>query len=404
MRAVVLSIGAELLEGFITDTNATFLAQELAALGVELVGVRQVGDRLVDIVRELERGWQDAELIITTGGIGPTDDDLTREAIADLLGETPAIDEATLAIISRFFHSRGITMPEQNTKQAWLIPSAEALPNPMGTAPGWFVQRQGRFIVTMPGVPREMRRMWAEQAVPRLAPSLGDQVYVSRTLKTIGIGESAAEKEIAEIIHRGGPIVATYAKDDGVHVRIVAGAPEPGPAQQAVARTVAEVRAILGPYIYGELGVSLGSAILEPLLRTGDTLALSEVGSGGRLSELLVEEPTAERRLLASVVQPWEQAAAPGESVAEVAAREAVKARDRFGATFGYAIAVRMEPGETPDVTRGHVALCLAGPGEPVERAHRVNAIPAEVRRRAGLWAAEFLWKTLHEQVGAASG
>ncbi|HET7035688.1 MAG TPA: molybdopterin-binding protein [Thermomicrobiaceae bacterium] len=404
MRAVVLSIGAELLEGFITDTNATFLAQELAALGVELVGVRQVGDRLVDIVRELERGWQDAELIITTGGIGPTDDDLTREAIADLLGETPAIDESMLAIISAFFRSRGITMPEQNTKQAWLIPSAEALPNPMGTAPGWFVRHQGRSIVTMPGVPREMRRMWAEQAVPRLAPSLGDRVYVSRTLKTNGIGESAAEKEIAAIIHRGEPIVATYAKDDGVHVRIVAGAPELGPAEEAVARTVAEVSAILGPYIYGELGVSLGAAILEPLVRTGATLALSELGSGGRLSELLVEEPSAERRLLASVVQPWEQATAPGESAAALAAREAAKIRERFGADFGYAIAVRMEPGETPDVTRGEVALCLAGPGAPVERGHRVNAIPAEVRRRAGLWAAEFLWRALHEQVGAAAG
>ena len=134
MRAVVVSIGSELTEGFLTDTNATFLAQEMSALGIELVGVSQVGDNLERIVRVLRRGWEDADLIVTTGGIGPTDDDLTRESIAALLEETVDVDPDLLDTVSRFFRSRSIPMPEQNTKQAWLIPSAEALDNPMGTA------------------------------------------------------------------------------------------------------------------------------------------------------------------------------------------------------------------------------------------------------------------------------
>ena len=188
MRAVVISVGSELLDGFLTDTNATFLAQEMAALGIELVGVSQVGDSLPRILTTLRRAWDDADLIVTTGGIGPTEDDLTREAVAALLGETTTVDPDLLRGIADYFAARGLVMPEQNAKQAWLIPSAKALPNPMGTAPGWFVERDGHVIVSMPGVPREMMRMWREQAVPRLLPHLGDRAVVSRTLKTIGIG------------------------------------------------------------------------------------------------------------------------------------------------------------------------------------------------------------------------
>lgn len=395
MRAVVLSIGAELLEGFITDTNATFLAQELAGLGIELVGVRQVGDVLPRIVEELRRGWQDAELLVTTGGIGPTDDDLTREAIAALLGEDPEVDPTALAEIERFFRARGITMPEQNSKQAWLIPSAEVLPNPMGTAPGWFTRRGDRAIVTMPGVPREMKRMWAEQAVPRLLPRLGGQAFVSRTLKTIGIGESAAEKEIAAIIRRRRPVVATYAKDDGVHVRIVESGADEAEARQAVEHAETEVRAILGPYIYGDLDTSLAGAIVAPLIGRGATLAIAEVGAGGRLTSLLAEEPSAALALTGGLVTTWERLADPMERPEHVASREAADVRGRFKADYGYTVALQLTPGESPDRTRGEVALCLQGPDINWERQHTVAAPAHEVRRRAALWAAEFLWKAL---------
>ncbi|MDI3339546.1 MAG: CinA family nicotinamide mononucleotide deamidase-related protein [Sphaerobacter sp.] len=407
MRAVVISVGSELIDGFLTDTNATYLAQEMAALGIELVGVRQVGDSMPRIVTELRRAWEDAELIVTTGGIGPTEDDLTRESIAALLGEEVRADPDLLQTIANYFASRGLTMPERNAKQAWLIPSAEPLANPMGTAPGWFVRRDGHVVVSMPGVPREMMRMWREQVVPRLAPYLGDRVVVARTLKTIGIGESAAERLIVDIIQRGYPIIGTYAKDDGVHIRITASARERAAAEAAVEATEREIRELLGEYIYGEDDTSLGAAILAPLVASGHTLAVVEDGSGGRTAALLAEEPAAIVAYDGGVVRAFEHAAAqagidphaPDGPVA-LAEREAVAIRDSFRADYGLAIAVRLTAGATLDDTRGEVALTLVGPERTHRRQHEVKGIPREIRRRAGLWTAEFLWMTFRSELG----
>ncbi len=410
MRAVVISVGSELLDGFLTDTNATFLAQEMAALGIELVGVSQVGDSLPRILTTLRRAWDDADLIVTTGGIGPTEDDLTREGVAALLDETVEVDPDLLRGIAEYFAARGLVMPEQNAKQAWLIPSAKALPNPMGTAPGWFVERDGHVIVSMPGVPREMMRMWREQVVPRLLPYLGDRAVVSRTLKTIGIGESAAERLIVDIIQRGYPIIATYAKNDGVHVRITASAPDRARAEAAVQATEREIRELLGEYIYGEDDTSLGAALLAPLAAKGHTLAIAEDGSGGRMTGLLAEEPAAIVAYDGGVVRAFEHAAAeagidanaPG-SPAALADREARLIRERLHADYGLAIAVRLISGQTLDDTRGEIALALDGPFGTHRREHQVKGIPREIRRRAGLWAAEFLWVVLRSELGGTA-
>jgi len=408
MRAVVVSIGSELTEGFLTDTNATFLAQEMSALGIELVGVSQVADNLERIVTVLRRGWEDADLIVTTGGIGPTDDDLTRESIAALLGEEVTVDPESLEVISRFFQSRSIPMPEQNAKQAWLIPSAQTLPNPMGTAPGWITQRGEKFIVSMPGVPREMRRMWAEQAVPRLAHRLGDQVYVSKTLKTIGIGESAAERAIADIIHRGYPVVATYAKDDGVHIRIVAASSDRNAAESAVKRTEAEIRTVLDTLVYGEEPTTLGSAILAPIVESGDTLAISEAGAGGRITSLIAEEPAAVVHFAGGITRAFSHAASINgvdanepDAPLTLAKIEAAHVRTMLKADYGFSIVVRLTPGERLDLTKGDIALCLSGRDGMQEREHTVTSIPSEVRRRAGMWAAEFLRSSLMAEVAS---
>lgn len=398
MRAVVLSIGSELLDGHLTDTNATFLAQELTGLGVELVGVCQVGDRLEHILRALRRAWEDAELIITTGGIGPTADDLTREAIASLLGEPVTVAPELLEQIRAFFAARGLVMPEQNSKQAWLIPSAEPLPNPIGTAPGWFVHKDGHFIVTMPGVPREMERMWREQAVPRLTPYLGGGVIRSVTLKTIGLGESAVEQVIADLVAAGYPVVATYAKDDGVHVRITAQAADAAQAEAAIARVVEEIRSRLGDHVYGDEATSLGAAVLEPLLRLGWKLGVVEVDGGGRLSHLLVDEPLAGDVLAGCLISPGRPA---GSAVdLEALAQEAVAAAraDLEEADCVYAVVIRMTPGETPDRTRGEALLYLDTPAGMFQRRHQVTSPAYEIRRRVSLWAAEFLRLALLQQ------
>ena len=221
MRAEIISCGTELLLGQITDTNATYLAQNLAGLGIDLYYVSQVGDNLERVVETLQRAWQRSDLIIMTGGLGPTEDDLTRESISTLLGETMQVDpeqEATLR--ARFAHAN-MPMLERNMKQATLIPSAQSIENPVGSAPGWWVEKDNHIIVAMPGVPREMFRMWQEEVVPRLSKYTGGLIF-TRLLRVYGLGESLVEELLGSLIHNTNPTVATYAKSDAVDVRISA--------------------------------------------------------------------------------------------------------------------------------------------------------------------------------------
>ena len=160
MKAELLSIGTELLLGQIVDTNANYLAGRLALLGIDCLHMQTVGDNLPRAKQAFERALSRSDLVVATGGLGPTEDDLTREAIAAALGETPTVEPGLAAELVAWFSGRGMAMPERNRKQAWLIPSARALPNPNGTAPGWDVQKNGKRIIAMPGVPREMTPMW----------------------------------------------------------------------------------------------------------------------------------------------------------------------------------------------------------------------------------------------------
>ncbi|MEE8385597.1 MAG: competence/damage-inducible protein A, partial [Dehalococcoidia bacterium] len=168
MKAELVSIGTELLLGEILDTNAQYLAARLPPLGIDLYYTSKVGDNLERLTEVIERAWSRSDLVITTGGLGPTEDDLTREAIARVLGEEMTVDPALERQLREFFARRGVTMPERNVKQASLIASSRALPNPRGTAPGWWVERRGCIIVAMPGPPVEMGRMWEQEVAPEL--------------------------------------------------------------------------------------------------------------------------------------------------------------------------------------------------------------------------------------------
>lgn len=399
MRAVVLSIGSELIQGFLTDTNATFLAQELNALGIELVGVMQVGDSLDRLIVALGRALSDADLVITTGGIGPTDDDLTREAVAAIQDEEVAIDDIAARRVREFFSLRGVPMPEQNIKQAWRIPSSELLANPMGTAPGWFVRRHDQIIVSMPGVPREMFRMWREQAVPRIIDRLDHSAIVSRTLKTIGIGESAVEQRIIDLVRRGYPTVATYAKDDGVHIRITAMASERGEAERAVAATVDAIHAELGAHIYGELADDLADAILQMIHVSGDQIAIWEAGNAGRLTTLIEESILADEVVAGARSTSFALAQQMTESPdVERAAQSCARATaGESGVAYGASVVVRLTAGDTVDRSHGDVGIALSHPDGISSRRHEVTAVPHEIRRRATMWAADFLWSTLQE-------
>ena len=386
MRAYVLSIGSELIGGHLTDTNAPFLAQELAAKGIELLHVVQVGDDLERLTRVLQMAVAEADLVVCTGGIGPTDDDLTREAIAALTGETPIVDVEIVAGIRAFFAQRGLEMPERNAKQAWVIPSADVLPNPVGTAPGWFARVGDAMVVAMPGVPREMFRMWREQALPRISSRLTGRVYRSANLRTLGIGESAVSHLLDELTQRPRPYVGTYAKDDGVHVRVTASADDPAEAEAELSETVAEVRRRLTAYIYAADDRSLPQVLLDTLRERGLTLAVAEFGTGGRFASLLLSEPPAAEIVRGAKVIAG--ADSPG-SASDLAAL----VRDEFDSAIGVGILAAVEPA-THGLYDGSIVAAVSAP-YPAAETFPIRAAYGEIQRRAALNTADVLRRAL---------
>lgn len=381
MRAYILSIGSELIEGHITDTNATFLAQELGSLGIELLHVIQCGDNLERLVNTIRLAVSDSDLVICTGGIGPTGDDLTREAISEVAGETPELDEDLLVTLTSYFRGRGIDMPERNKKQAWLIPSATSLLNPVGTAPGWLVDIGGTIVIAMPGVPREMFKMWREQAVPRILERSEAAVIRGCRVKTLGIGESAAEQELGALVEQSNPVIATYAKDDGVHVHITARAADETEANRILDEGKRAVYAILGPFIYGEDETQLDDAILNLARQKGVKIAITDAG-GGRFDSLIASHPEAWDVLTDAVfVRPDDRTAA--ELAQELAADD----------VLSIGISVKWEHVDTRQIT-GTIDVAAAGATE-LEQTVQFRGVLPELQRRSGMAAADLTLKAL---------
>lgn len=284
IRAILLSIGSELLAGETVDTNAAFLARGLARLGFSLTGVRQLPDDLAVIAAAFGEARAGAELVLATGGLGPTHDDLTRESLAVALGEELVLDPALEAWLRQRFGALG-RMPETNLRQAMRIPSTEILPNPIGSAPGWWVDRDGTVVALLPGVPSEMRRMFDTELVPRLTSRFSPPPLLVRTVKTFGIGESAVAEQVGDLLERPGVGVTAgiYARDDGVHLRFTTS--QDGSALDAAA---ARAREALGEAVWGEDADDLAKVALAALGRAGVTrLASWEADTRGALLALL---------------------------------------------------------------------------------------------------------------------
>lgn len=289
--AEILSIGSELTVGETRDTNAGELARELTLDGVTVGRIVAVPDRLDVVTAAFEDAFARADLVVSTGGLGPTPDDLTRESIAAALRETPEVDPEIEVWLRDRWERRGLPFPEMNLKQAWRIPSCEPLPNPNGSAPGWFVRRpDGGVAAAMPGPPREMRPMWADEVIPRLREQgLGADVAV-RTLRLTGIGESAVAELLGEgLLRRTDPEIATYARVDAVDVRVSAlGVDDAGrSAAERVAAAATIVRELLGEHIWAEGDTSWADAIGARLDELGWRLAATEIGTGGQLATLV---------------------------------------------------------------------------------------------------------------------
>jgi nicotinamide-nucleotide amidase len=395
MRAEIISIGTEILLGEILDTNAQYIAARLPALGIDLYWMTQVGDNLERLSETIGHAWERSDLILATGGLGPTEDDLTREAIAAFLDEPLSVDSELAAQLRALFASRGIVMPERNVKQAALIASARAIANPHGTAPGWWVEREGRILVAMPGPPAEMERMWEKEVAPRLAKLATGGVIVSRTLKTVGIGEGGVDEMVSPLLRSTNPSVAVYAKADGVHLRITAKAASRDEAQRLIAPMEEQARGILGNAIWGADDDTLEAVVGAMLRERGLSVATMESCTGGLLASTITDVAgsssyfkggfvayTAEMKIALGVDE--ELIRRHGVVSQEVARDMARAARQRLGADFGIGITGVAGPEPLEDKPVGTVHIALDDPdtsGQAISYAFAQSR--AAIKRRA---------------------
>ena len=383
--ARILSIGSELTTGETRDTNAGDIARDLSDRGVVVTRIEALRDRLDDVTTAISGALSHSELVVTTGGLGPTPDDLTREAIGAALDEVPSVHGELAAHLRSLFARRGLEMPDLNLKQAWLIPSAEALANPRGSAPGWWVERDGRVLVALPGPPAEMLPMWRDLALPRLETrGLGDGRVV-RVLRSSGMGESLIVATLGEALFRQtNPEVATYSRADAVDIRITATDADGRSAADLADEAERRIVDTLGRSVFARGAEDWPAAIGAVL--AGRTLATVEAGSGGQLAAVLGDAP-------------W---LAHAEIIREARISElaglARAAREQGGADVGLALRAAPRGGDT----LASVAIDAGDRGTWRDR-RVVFLRGSQGRHRAALAACSILLQGLRERLVAGA-
>jgi nicotinamide-nucleotide amidase len=403
--AEILAIGTELLLGEIVDTNSAYLARELADLGINVYWISQVGDNPGRLRQAFTSALARADLIVSTGGLGPTEDDQTREAIAAVLGETPTVDPALEQNLRMRFEAMGRRMPEKNIKQAWLIPSAEPIPNPNGTAPGWWVTTGSKHIAAMPGVPHEMYAMWCQYVRPRVE-QLADSSLVVRVVKTFGLGESAVEERLGELVRSANPTVATYAKPDGVHVRVAASASTREEAEALLEPVVHEIYALLGDEIYGEGDETLAAVVGKLLRAHSATVATAESITAGLVASYLTDVPGSSEYVrggfVAYTVEAKREFGVPVDvlerhGIVSAATAEALAeaARRRFQSDYGLGTTGVAGPANHDDQPPGTIYVAVAGPS--ASRSIRLNRLGSRdvIKHFAAMAAIDLLRRVL---------
>jgi nicotinamide-nucleotide amidase len=393
LTAVLLAIGSELTTGETRDTNSGDLSRSLAEAGVDVAWISALPDRLGTVTAALNDALEAADLVVTTGGLGPTPDDLTREAIADVCVEQPTVDPELERWLRHLFERRGIDFAETNLKQAWLIPSSTAIPNDRGTAPGWWIDRpDGRVVVALPGPPSEMRPMWQDWVLPRLHERGLGQERVTRTYRLTGIGESSVAALLGEpLLRAANPIVATYARSDAVDVRISAVADSGRPAGVIVDEADARIASILGKYVWGRDRDTWPEVLGRDLARLEWTAALLELGTGGAAARLLGDAPWLKAARAAIPDEPG--AVGSGLPLPDLVGL-AEQIRRESGASIGLAVRT-IESGEDTQVE-----LALASPLGTRHGSLTAFLGGVEGRRRAGIAAAAFLHSFAREAAG----
>ena len=371
MKAEIISIGTELLMGELTDTNSSWIAGRLPALGIQLELVSIIGDDLPKLTEGFARGWERSDIIFTTGGLGPTQDDLTREAVAAALGEAPVVQEAELENLRQWFRNRGQDMPAHNFKQAHLIPSAEFITNRNGTAPGWWAQRDGKHIICMPGPPGENRAMWQDEIDVKLKEIIDTEVTITRNIKTLGLGEASVDEIMSEFFGLENPYLGIYSKADGIHLRIIARAQDEAVAREMIAPIENAIHDRLAPYVWGYDDETPELSVGAALVSRGMTLATMESVSGGFLANTITEAPDSNRWYRGGTVAYTTEAmiaagvdasvlASHGAVSQETANAMALVARAATDADFGVGLSGVLGPQELEGHRPGTIHIAIA--------------------------------------------
>lgn len=302
MKAEIIAIGTELLLGDIVNTNAQFLSRELAAIGIDVYHQEVVGDNEERILQAFENAYQRSELIITTGGVGPTQDDLTKEVAAKYFNKEMVLDKKSLEGIEEYFRLQGKELKGNNKKQAYFPKGSIILSNECGTAPGVIIEEGNKMMLILPGPPKEMETMFTKHAVPYLQKKT-DNIIVSKTLRIFGIGESFMAEKVGHLIMDGkNPTVAPYAKNVDVTLRITAKGKKEVECQNLIKPIEDEIRSILGENIYGEGEVTLEHVVAKALCDKNLTVSTAESCTGGMIAEKLISYPGISKSYLEGMV------------------------------------------------------------------------------------------------------
>ena len=294
IKASIVSIGNEILNGQIVGTNAAYLSSKLFSIGIPVASFYTVADEIDLIVRSLKLAGEDADILLVTGGLGPTDDDVTRHAFAKLLGVELQLHEDLLEKIQSLFAKRNSQMPQKCKIQAYMPEGTKSLANNLGTAPGIVAETEGKLFFAMPGVPSEMKQMFKESVLPKLEKFAVDQTVVIKKLKCFGAPESQITELLGNIMERGrNPLINCTANQSTITLHIVATAKDEAEAQQMVEKDEETLRSVLGEFVYGTGEQSLAEVVGEKLASQKKTLAVAESCTGGLLAKLITDVPGA---------------------------------------------------------------------------------------------------------------
>lgn len=379
MKAEIIAVGTELLLGQIANTNAQYLSRKLAEIGVSVYFHSVVGDNAKRLDDTIQLAASRSDLVIFTGGLGPTQDDLTKETVSAHLGRLLVTDKPAMHRITSFFGQRGIIMTENNRKQALVIEGANVFANDNGMAPGMGYTRDGTTYVLLPGPPSELYPMVERYVMPFLTNLLpGKQVFHSRVLCFYGIGESALEEHLLDLIEgQSNPTIAPYAKEFGVTLRITARAQTIEDAEQLIVPVEAEIRSRLGQYVYATGETSLHEVLFETLKERNETIAFAESCTGGTLASLITSLPGSSSVFSGSIVCYSNQAkhdllAIPEEILAtegavseQTAKLLAENVRAKLNTTHGISVTGVAGPDSSEGKPVGLVYIGIASEGSP---------------------------------------